>query len=601
MINLEKIGQQIALLRKEKGLTGEKLAELLYVSPQAVSKWENGKCLPETSLLPELSKILGCSIDSFLMPKELIILEAIYTDGASSINITQTISNYVHDNKLCIYVNNQYIGVSIDSERLKLLTIKYQTPNGIYYNFALQNEMLQIDAADSKPGYINDNQYNLLGAFYGNINEYMSALQKMEHYEYFKWDSIYVNHETFPSNTASDDTEFLTLIYLNKTGIHTISCAENNTIFYGDNRTSFYLKDNSKCILPGIMRLEWEKNMECPWAGSIYASLKYMGENYSYEQIMGMSGACYRVCFVDVWDWSCTDALVSYDFATPLFNAIGYKPVWANRLEKGERKAERLNIMRDLQNNKPVIAINLRIAPEWGVITGYIDNGNEFLCRTYFDKEIFDDWEKEGCQKPENKRLTFAERGGYLANDFWPFLITHFGDKKEKPSSYNVLITSLKTLIDVFHANNAGGYYNGKAAYEAWIKGLSDDNSFDLINDKDNTLRRLGVNESMMFNLIDARRSADIYLRENTDILKKDSSNLLINIADNYRIICRMLSDFRDKVKFCCDTGVTYNSLNVTGVAARELRQEQIKILENIINLEEENTKLAADIIKIEQ
>ena len=42
MLDLEKIGHQIALLRKEKGFTGEKLAELLEVSPQAVSKWE--KC-----------------------------------------------------------------------------------------------------------------------------------------------------------------------------------------------------------------------------------------------------------------------------------------------------------------------------------------------------------------------------------------------------------------------------------------------------------------------------------------------------------------------------------------------------------------------------
>lgn len=33
----------IASLRKEKGLTGEKFAEALGVSPQPVSKWENGK------------------------------------------------------------------------------------------------------------------------------------------------------------------------------------------------------------------------------------------------------------------------------------------------------------------------------------------------------------------------------------------------------------------------------------------------------------------------------------------------------------------------------------------------------------------------------
>ena len=39
MLDNDKIGKQIALLRKEKGLTGEQLAELLDVSAQAVSKW----------------------------------------------------------------------------------------------------------------------------------------------------------------------------------------------------------------------------------------------------------------------------------------------------------------------------------------------------------------------------------------------------------------------------------------------------------------------------------------------------------------------------------------------------------------------------------
>jgi len=68
MLDLIKIGRQIALLRKEKGLTGEKLAEVLDVSPQAVSKWENGKCLPETILLPKLAAVLDCSVDTLLTP-----------------------------------------------------------------------------------------------------------------------------------------------------------------------------------------------------------------------------------------------------------------------------------------------------------------------------------------------------------------------------------------------------------------------------------------------------------------------------------------------------------------------------------------------------
>ena len=70
MLDLIKIGRQIALLRKAKGLTGERLADILQISPQAISKWENGKCLPETMLLPQLAKALDSNIDTLLMPKD---------------------------------------------------------------------------------------------------------------------------------------------------------------------------------------------------------------------------------------------------------------------------------------------------------------------------------------------------------------------------------------------------------------------------------------------------------------------------------------------------------------------------------------------------
>ncbi|MDR0324690.1 MAG: helix-turn-helix domain-containing protein [Oscillospiraceae bacterium] len=69
MNDTKKIGERIAKLRKGRGLTGERFAELLDVSPQAVSKWETGKNLPETILLPAISKILGVSIDSILIPE----------------------------------------------------------------------------------------------------------------------------------------------------------------------------------------------------------------------------------------------------------------------------------------------------------------------------------------------------------------------------------------------------------------------------------------------------------------------------------------------------------------------------------------------------
>lgn len=58
------IGARIRQLRLEKSMTQEQLAQELGLTPQAVSKWENGVGLPDTQLLPELSVQLGVSIDA---------------------------------------------------------------------------------------------------------------------------------------------------------------------------------------------------------------------------------------------------------------------------------------------------------------------------------------------------------------------------------------------------------------------------------------------------------------------------------------------------------------------------------------------------------
>lgn len=86
MVDIKKIGERIAMLRKERGMTAEKFAELLDVSMQAVSKWETGKNLPETALLPSISKLLGVTIDSILVPQLYpvrLFMGGHYIDGLS--------------------------------------------------------------------------------------------------------------------------------------------------------------------------------------------------------------------------------------------------------------------------------------------------------------------------------------------------------------------------------------------------------------------------------------------------------------------------------------------------------------------------------------
>ncbi len=65
-MDLVKIGRFIAERRKAQGLTQARLAELLGITDRAVSKWENGKSLPDASIMLELCRILQISVNDLL-------------------------------------------------------------------------------------------------------------------------------------------------------------------------------------------------------------------------------------------------------------------------------------------------------------------------------------------------------------------------------------------------------------------------------------------------------------------------------------------------------------------------------------------------------
>ena len=69
-----KIGQFIAECRKKQQLTQMQLAEKLNVTDRAVSKWENGKTMPDSSIMLELCRILKISVND-LLNGEVISME----------------------------------------------------------------------------------------------------------------------------------------------------------------------------------------------------------------------------------------------------------------------------------------------------------------------------------------------------------------------------------------------------------------------------------------------------------------------------------------------------------------------------------------------
>lgn len=92
MIDQVAIGEVISRRRKRNGMTQDDLARTMNVTAQAVSKWEKGLSLPETSMLPKLGYALSISVD------ELLVVKAVpYNSETDSLIFEQDFSEFSFD------------------------------------------------------------------------------------------------------------------------------------------------------------------------------------------------------------------------------------------------------------------------------------------------------------------------------------------------------------------------------------------------------------------------------------------------------------------------------------------------------------------------
>ncbi|MBE6687138.1 MAG: helix-turn-helix transcriptional regulator [Ruminococcaceae bacterium] len=174
------IGTNIYNLRKQKKFTQAQLAEKLGVSEQAVSKWENGVCIPDVSIFPVMADIFGVSIDRIFGYHKKS-----YTDEVEGIM------------KRADESKNTYSEIEIISEGLK------RFPNSpelkTYLSFSLlmlyrtsEEEKEQREAVNKAIKLCNevvdscndtkqlDGALNMLRRIYCEIGEYSKALEAVE-------------------------------------------------------------------------------------------------------------------------------------------------------------------------------------------------------------------------------------------------------------------------------------------------------------------------------------------------------------------------------------------------------------------------------------
>lgn len=106
----KKFGAFIAELRKEKGITQKALAERLFVSDKAVSKWETASNVPDIALLIPLADILGVTVTELLMCKRMKPDNTL--DAVKVEEVVKTAISYSEEEQTRTYQNKKQWGFS---------------------------------------------------------------------------------------------------------------------------------------------------------------------------------------------------------------------------------------------------------------------------------------------------------------------------------------------------------------------------------------------------------------------------------------------------------------------------------------------------------
>ena len=96
-----KTGVFISELRKANGLSQEELGSMLHLTKKAVSRWETGRGLPDSSILLPLSKALGVSVDEILKG-EFALKEDIDAENKKKIEKMNAVFEYLTEKKLLV-------------------------------------------------------------------------------------------------------------------------------------------------------------------------------------------------------------------------------------------------------------------------------------------------------------------------------------------------------------------------------------------------------------------------------------------------------------------------------------------------------------------
>ncbi len=262
---------------------------------------------------------------------------------------------------------------------------------------------------------------------------------------------------------------------------------------------------STRVILNGVPKIGYNVRL-CPFPGSLEACMTYLGEDFDYDYIMGITGAAFRR-FFEKDDGGNVDLMyLAPEPHARAFEALG----WGFSTVPNDEAAMLTAIKQSISAGKPVISFGIIGPPEAGVITGYDRDGEVLIGYSYFHDGLYrqSDW------------FDGMEPG--------PYGLIVIGDKaRSKPSEREMLPKTLEWIIDLARTSPRASHpdhASGLAAYAAWADALEVHDDYPAA-DRETMGTRLMVHGDQCL-MLEERKSAATFLRQIADAVPEVAGEL---------------------------------------------------------------------------
>jgi hypothetical protein len=273
---------------------------------------------------------------------------------------------------------------------------------------------------------------------------------------------------------------------------------------------------SERAVLEGVPPIGFHIHF-CPFPGSLYACMQFLGDPCDYDYLMGVTGAAFRRL------WNRDDGgNIDLMYLAPepdrrAFRALGYRYTTVPRTDRDAMLAA---VVDSISRGRPLIAFGIIGPPEAGIVTGYRDHGAVLTGYSYF-------------QEP-------SLRGYYEQADWFEHLapggaygLIVIGEKlPTRPPEREILADTLAWAIDLArreHRREQPNHISGLAAYRAWAAALEVD--ADYPPDDAEALQWRVMIHGDQTTMLSERRSAAAYLRRMAAVAPEAADALAASAA----------------------------------------------------------------------